>query len=505
MGDVTAVPSIEGSVDHHAQRRPEALAAVGPSGSLTWAQLQRAVASATRMLAAADVGVGDRIGWLGANDIGYLVVLMATWGRRASLVGLNWRLSIDEAKDSADRVGCSHVFVGAELAETTSVLGAHTVVDADQVQQWIDEEGADERLVAEPSDEAILFFTSGSTGVPKAVPLSRHAVETHAATRNGHNFTTTSRMLVIPPIFHLAGACWVQYGLISGATQVYVTDASPSGLAAALTEHEITHTVFVPLLIQLLVEEAERTGVRFPHLQQIAYGASPITLSMLERAVNVLECELYQVYGMSEGGGVVTALWPADHALVGPTASRLASAGCPVDGAAIKIVDLVTGEEATPGVVGEICVHTPFMFSGYDGNEAASQDLFVDGWLRTADAGYVDEDGYLFIKGRTDDVIITGGENVHPSEVENVLATMPQVAECAVFGVPDERWGRRVAAAVVPRPGVELTKEDVTEYCRPRLGGVRTPKRVMIVDELMRTPAGKIRRNELAKKAGEAS
>lgn len=501
MAEFTALPSIAESAQYYAQRQPDAVAVIGPSGRLTWEELHRAAGELTRRLTDAGIGPGDRVGWLGANDTGYPVALLAGWQRRASLVGLNWRLSADDVRSAVAQVGIDFVIAGPDQAELVSSWDiAHVVATAEHLQAWAEAE-PELPVSSEPGDEGVVFFTSGSTGTPKAVPISREAVETHAATPTGHRFGTDSRLLIVPPTFHLAGACWAQYALVNGATQVYLADAVPPAIAQALVEHEITHAVFVPLLIQLLVEEAERTGTRFPALRHIAYGASPIAPSLLQKALTVLDCEFYQVYGMSEGGGVVTTLPVEDHVLDGPKKHRLESAGRPVPGAEVRIVDVLTDESVPVGVSGEICVRTTFMSRGYIGNDRATREVFDQGWLRTKDAGYVDEDGYLYIQGRTDDMIITGGENVHPGEVENVLATMPEVAECAVFGVPDERWGNRVVAAVVPRDGSSLTEEGVIDYCRPRLGGIRTPKVVLIVDELLRTPTGKVRRSEMAKEA----
>ncbi|WP_245646595.1 class I adenylate-forming enzyme family protein [Microtetraspora niveoalba] len=497
------VHTIDMAVREHARTRPDALAVVSPRLSLTWRELDEAADRCAGHLAGHGVGPGARVGWLGGNDAAFPAVLLATWRRRASLVGLNWRLPDAGQRAAIEAVGLTHLVSGPGLAERgaaiASGLAAHSAVGE---RLWPDD-APGEVLEPEPGDEAIVFFTSGSTGVPKAVPLTRIANELGVANRTVHRFGPESRQLIVPPVFHLAGATWVQYGLRYGTTQVYIAEAGPAAITAAFAEHGITHAVLVPTLIRAVVDHLKEHPRKLPELRHIAYGAAPITMSLLKEAIDVLGCELCQIYGMTEAGSPVTCLPPEDHRPDPEHAGRLSSAGRLTAGVEVSVREPGGGAEVPPGASGELHFRSPFMMRGYIGGGDATREVLVGGWLNTRDVGHVDADGYVYVEGRSDHMIVTGGMNVHPGEVENVIDQMPEVLECAVYGAADELWGRRVCAVVVCRDD-GLTEQAVKDHCRRHLPGYKVPKTVRFLSALPRTATGKVVRAKLDDGAGEA-
>jgi acyl-CoA synthetase (AMP-forming)/AMP-acid ligase II len=254
----------------------------------------------------------------------------------------------------------------------------------------------------------------------------------------------------------------------------------------------------VPTLIQMMLDEQDKSGRATPTLQLVAYGTSPITSSLLTRAMARLGCSFTQMYGSTEAGGIITRLAVADHVVNGPGDTRLRSAGRPMPGIAVKVVDPVSRADLGLGEVGELVVRTPWVMQGYwQDKEATDSVIDAGGWLRTHDAARLDADGYVYISGRLDDVIISGGEYVHPAEVEEVLAALPGLAGASLAGVPDPHWGEMVAAAVVADGSQPLTEQQVIDYCRARLAGYKCPRRVVFVDELPRNATGKIVRRRV--------
>jgi len=498
--------TVDEAVRRHAAERPDDVALQGPTVAMTWAQLDRAAGRCAGIVAESG-GAGSRVAWLGANDVGYATVLLGAWRQRAALVGLNWRLPDAELRMCCEEVGVTHLFTSAAFAERArAVAGGDIrveVVDETTGEPWPERQPVD---VLEPQadDLAMVFFTSGSTGAPKAVPYDRLAVEIGASTPVVHRFEPDSRLLIVPPVFHLAGAYWVQYGLLYGARQSYLAEASPAAIVGAMSEQRITHAVFVPTLIRALIDQLRAEPADISSFQHLAYGASPITVAMLREAIEVFGCEFCQVFGMTEAGGVVTYLGPEDHVLDGEHRERLGSAGRCTVGVEVQVRDMLTGAEVPVGESGELWFRTPFMAHEYLNRPEQSRKVFVDGWVNTRDVGRLDEDGYVYVEGRSDDMIITGGENVHPGEVEQVLAEIPEVLEAAVFGAADDHWGQRVCAAVVARTP-ELDEETVRAYCRTRLAGYKIPRTVIFLPELPKTATGKITRSTLPDTLGVAT
>lgn len=481
----------------NARQMPEGVAVVGTRVSLTWAQLD-AGADRVAGIIERSGGAGPNVAYFGANDFGYPMVLVGAHRQRSALVGINWRLPDDSIRASCEQVGLTHLFTSAEFAGRAAEIVAGTaivleVIDHSTAEPWADQP-AGSTLPASPDDVAMVFFTSGSTGVPKAVPYTRKAFEVGAATPVVHGFTSESTLLIVPPTFHLAGSYWAQYGILYGARQVYLADASPRGIVAGMIEHGVTHAVLVPALIRMLLDQVLAEGTRLPAFRHLAYGASPMPVPMIREALEVLDCEMCQVFGMTEAGGVVTYLPPSDHVVGGPHAERLGSAGRPTAGVEVEVRDLVLNEPVPTGTSGNLWFRTTFMAEGYLAQPEASAAVFVDGWLNSRDVGRIDEDGYVYVEGRSDDMIITGGENVHPNEVESVITELPGVVEVTVFATPDPQWTRKVNAAVVRRDE-SLSADQVREHCRARMAAYKVPKEIHFLEALPKTATGKVSRS----------
>jgi long-chain acyl-CoA synthetase len=300
------------------------------------------------------------------------------------------------------------------------------------------------------------------------------------------------------PMFHIGGIGWAFVGLWNGATTILVRDFDPAAVLDTLERRRVTNAVFVPTMLQMLTAVPGAAERDFSALRSIAYGASPITTTVLKAVLNTFRCPLFGIYGLTETTGAITQLDPGDHDPDGPREHLLRSAGRPYPWVELKIVDPDSGSTRAPREVGEVWLRAPNVAAGYFNRPAETASaLTEDGWLRTGDGGYVDADGYLFLTDRIKDMIVSGGENVYPIEVEEALSQHPAVLEAAVIGVPDERWGEAVTALIVRAPGEAVDAQELVAWARERLAGYKLPRLVEFVEELPRTPTGKVLKREL--------
>jgi long-chain acyl-CoA synthetase len=306
--------------------------------------------------------------------------------------------------------------------------------------------------------------------------------------------------MVAMPLFHVAGAGWALCGLTLGAHNVLIRDVDLGRILEDLQRYRVTHTVFVPAVLQFLLMTPGIETADLSALRHVIYGASPISEDVLVRSIERFGCAFSQAYGLTETNGAVIVLRPADHDVDGPNRHRLRAAGVPLPGVEVQVVDHAD-EPVPPDVVGEVWLRSGQNMVGYWNRPAeTAAALTPDGWLRTGDAGYLDADGYLYIHDRVKDMIVTGGENVYPAEIESVLMSHPAVADAAVIGVPDDRWGETVKAVVVRAPGGAgdaLDERGVIEYCRGELAHFKCPTSVDWVEALPRNPSGKILKRDL--------
>jgi long-chain acyl-CoA synthetase len=295
-------------------------------------------------------------------------------------------------------------------------------------------------------------------------------------------------------MFHIGGIGWAYCGLWHGATTILVSEFNAAGVLDLLERRRVTNAVLVPTMLQLLTAVPGAGQRDFAALRSIAYGASPITTPVLKAALRTFGCDLFGLYGLTESTGSVVVLEPHDH----DREHLLRSAGRPYPWVELKIAEPLSGGALSPGTVGEVWLRGPNVTPGYFNRPAeTAAALTREGWLRTGDGGYVDDEGYLFLTDRIKDMIVSGGENVYPVEVEEALAQHAGVAEVAVIGVPDARWGEAVMALIVPRDGAAPAATDLIAFARTRLAGYKLPRSIEFVAELPRTPSGKVLKREL--------
>jgi acyl-CoA synthetase (AMP-forming)/AMP-acid ligase II len=451
-----------------------------------------------------DAGVrpSDRIAVIARNSDRYLEVLVGVIRARATLVAVNWRLAAPEIDYIIDHAGARLVFSETGLGSGTASDRPGWVLDDEgggprDFTRWRDAQRA--QPVGGPVDldeDIVQMYTSGTTGRPKGVCLTHRnylSLFDQVSQFPWGRLDGTDRVFAPSPFFHVSGLNLALRALAQGACLVTTASFTPEDLPQTIQRERITRTVMVPAVIQICLSAPNAAEIDYSSLKSVTYGGSPVTQDVLSRAQQTFGCEFVQGYGLTETCGVATFLHPEDHA---PGRGKLESCGRSVPGAQIKVVD-AEGSDCAPGVIGEVLVRGPNLMREYWRNPAATAAAVVDGWLHTGDAGYLDDEGYLYIRDRLKDMIVSGGENVYPAEVENVLADHPAVADVAVIGVPDERWGEAVKALVVVQAGVGAEAAEILGSLRGRIAAYKIPKTLDFVEALPRNPSGKILRREL--------
>ncbi len=494
----------------HAAERPDQVALVLGDRAVTFAELDERSSRVAQGLRAAGVGPGDRVALLEKNCIEYFDLVFGLAKLNAVLVAVNWRLAAPEAAFIVEHATAKVLVVGAELvplleafeAELTTVQKVLVIGGQDgrdDYEAWVQtQEPVDPQVPADADDVAFQYYSSGTTGLPKGVMLTNGACFSGlGGIRDLLDFDEEGVSMAVMPQFHVAGGFWGLVACYLGRPTVLQREVDPGGIVELIGKHRVTHTVYVPALLQVLVGVPGIAGADLSSLRCIVYGASPISEEVLVASIRTFGCDFLQAYGMTETSGGVVWLPPADHDPDGPNAHRLRAAGVPAPNAEVKVVDAVL--EAVPvGTVGEILIRSSQNMVGYwNQPEETAATILPDGFLRTGDAGYLDEDGYLYIHDRVKDMIISGGENVYPAEVENRLMAHPDVADVAVIGVPDEKWGETPKALVVRVPDSALTETDLIAFARDGLAHFKCPTSVEWRDELPRNPSGKLLKNQL--------
>ncbi|MFZ0043158.1 MAG: long-chain-fatty-acid--CoA ligase, partial [Solirubrobacteraceae bacterium] len=483
---------------------PDHPALVCEGASETYAELDRRSSRLANYLLAAGVGDGDRIAHLDRNHPASPELLFAAAKIGAVLVPLNWRLAAPELVTLLDDAQVSILFCGAqfedvakEIAEKVQGLREPVVIDGERPSL---EDCSDEDPRSEGGRDAVVLqlYTSGTTGKPKGVMTSnRNFVGLISALGEMWSVDDSSVSLVAMPLFHIGGMGWLLVGLTSGAVNVLVPEIEPASLLETLERERITNAFLVPTVLQMLAGVPGAADRDWSQLRSIAYGASSITTTTLKAVLQTFGCPLYQVYGMTETTGAIVQLAADDHDPDGPRAHLLRSAGKPYPWMELRVVDPTSGEPLAATEVGEVRVRGASVTPGYFANESETATAIdEDGWLHTGDGGYLDEEGYLFLTDRIKDMIVSGAENVYPAEVEEALAQHPEIAEVAVFGVPDERWGETVTAAVVLKSEADEDPDQLIAFARERLAGYKLPRRVLFVDELPKTATGKVSKQD---------
>jgi acyl-CoA synthetase (AMP-forming)/AMP-acid ligase II len=495
-----------------AKSRGEAIALEFEGRQTSFAELDVLTNRVANGLIALGVRPNERIAYLGKNSDVYFELLLGAVKANAVMTPVNWRLAGPEIAYIVADSKAPVLFVGPECLSQVREIRAQlpdlrmviaTEGGAPELQDysaWRDAQSSDDpKIEIDQQDVAIQLYTSGTTGKPKGAMLSHANIRNLLENGDGeiadwNRWTKDDVSLVAMPVFHIGGTGWGLFGLYNGARGVIAREFDPTKVLDFIEHARITKLFMVPAAMQFVVRQPRARSVDFSRLKYILYGASPIPAALLKECIEVFGCGFVQVYGMTETTGSIVALPPEDHV---EGLARMRSAGKALPGVELAIVD-ADGKQLPPGAIGEIATRSASNMVGYwNLPEATMRTLGRDGWLRTGDAGYMDPDGYLYIQDRIKDMIISGGENIYPAEVESALCDHPDVAEAAVIGVPDDTWGEAVKAMVVLKPGKQATASDIIGFTRTRIAAFKTPKTVDFIEALPRNPSGKILRRLL--------
>ena len=493
----------------HGARQPETAALVHEGRTTTYAALDRAASRVANALIAEGIRPQARVAHLDKSTDQFFELLFGVAKANAVMVSVNWRLAPPEVLHIVNDAEAEILFVGeeyfpaierirGELKTVRQIVAFGRHSEWESFTAWRDRRpDADPRLSTRPTDTAVQFYTSGTTGLPKGAELTNA------------NFASmmplwTKTWLLAPgvpnlvclPMFHIGGAGWGIAGLFAGATNHVMREFVPARILETIERERLQVMLLVPAMILFLLQAPQIRETDLSSLRLIVYGAAPIPAALLKQAMAVFPCGFQQVYGLTETTGAITLLPPEDHDP--DDAKKLLSCGYAQQGVELRIVG-DDGKDLPAGQVGEIAVRSAQVMGGYWKLPEATARTIQGDWLFTGDAGYLDERGYLYIYDRVKDMIVSGGENIYPAEVESALFGHPAVADVAVIGVPDERWGEAVKAIVVKKQGAELTPGELIGWARERIAGYKLPKSVDFVEALPRNPTGKILKRELRK------
>jgi acyl-CoA synthetase (AMP-forming)/AMP-acid ligase II len=498
-------------LDYWSQRDPDREAIV--DGERSWSRAE--LSARSRRIAnflVEHVAAGERFAVLAKNSFDYLAIYLAASRCGAVPVPVNYRLAPTEWRFILDDAEVRLV-----LADTEFAAGLDTVrAELESPRSFFTLDGEldgwatfSDAVAAQPEsplawrstsdDLAYQMYTSGTTGLPKGAMISQGAVVAHLQQLSTMtNVVEDPRTLTVMPMYHAGGAVTGLNTIAQGGSVYMMSDFVPSEVARVLDEEAITTVTFVPAMIQaLLVMVPELADLEFERLDTIYYGAAPIAVETLRAASAAFGCGFLQVYGMTETTAVLTALFPEDHerALAGEE-HLLLSAGRPVLATQVRIVDS-EGNDVPTGDVGQIIGRGPQLMTGYHKRPDATAEALAEGWMHTGDAGSLDEEGFLYVSDRVKDMIISGGENIYPREIEDVIFQLSAVADAAVIGVPDDKWGETVKAVIQVKDGESLDEAEVRAHCRANLGGFKQPTSFDFVEQIPRNLTGKVLKKDL--------
>lgn len=498
-----------------AQVNPEGIAtAFGPRRH-TWLEFLERVQKLAGAFQALGVKPGDRIALLALNSDRFIEYFYASVWSGGAMMPMNIRWAPPECAYALNDAGAEILIVDDAFAKAVPAIqaevpGLRAVIfagDGETPEGMHNYEDILNAAAPVPDagragdDLAGIFYTGGTTGFPKGVMLS-HTNFYVGAVSNAQELELRDGAVYLhaAPMFHIADLLWFMAVTLVAGTHAAIPMFTPEATLAAIEEHKPTHILLVPVMIQMVLDSPELTKRDTSSLDLIAYGASPITEATLRRAFDAFPgVRFLQAFGQTELAPVATVLPPEDHAPDGPSAHRLRSCG-----RATRVVEIeVRGEdggEVPRGSVGEIAVRGPITMLGYWNKPDVTAATKKDGWVMTGDAGYMDEDGFIFLMDRVKDMIVSGGENVYSAEVENAIGQHPAVATSAVIGIPSEKWGEQVHALVILKPGASASEKDIQDHCHTLIAGYKCPRSVEFrTDPFPLSGANKVLKTELRK------
>jgi acyl-CoA synthetase (AMP-forming)/AMP-acid ligase II len=503
--DVSELFTFDEFITHWAEDRPDRLAMREEDRLFTYGDIEERTARVASALLAAGLEKGDRIAWIGKNSDLYFTLFFGAARAGVVMAPIGWRLSPTEWAYIVNDTRAKIVFTGPGFESAADQLAGKLehgprIVDAAETRALID---STRRAAFTPSghDDAVLqLYTSGTTGNPKGAVLSNRnlfALRKHSneADMPYTKWDDDEAVLVAMPCAHIGGTGLGIMALAAGLPGVILAEFNPDGVFDAVEHHGVTRFFIVPAALQMLLLHPRCASVDYSRLKYILYGAAPIPLELLRQCIKMFGADFIQAYGMTETTGTICMLPPEDHDPEGN--ARMRSAGKALPGVEIVILG-PDGESVPTGEVGEVVTRSSNNMLGYwNLPDATAKTMTEGGWIHTGDAGYLDADGYLFIHDRMKDMIITGGENVYPAEVESAIFGHPAVQEVAVIGIPDQKWGETVKAVVVAKPGTSIEEADIIAWARDRIAAFKAPRSVDVIEALPRNASGKILRKDL--------
>jgi acyl-CoA synthetase (AMP-forming)/AMP-acid ligase II len=504
---LNAVRCIADIPRYHARHTPDAVALRFGDRQTTYRELDDFSNRVANGLIAHGVGPGDRVAVLDKNCDSFFEIYFGATKAGAVLVPINYRLVaaeiafvINDARAKIVFVDDSFVPVIAEIHDQLHAVDL-IVMTNDSFSSWRDSQsGKDPGLEGAQDEVCMQLYTSGTTGLPKGVELTNHNFlsSVPGLLEAAGNLTSDDTFLVVVPLFHVAGVGSATVTLLAGLKTVIAREFTPAGFLAAVSRERITVTLLVPAMIKATLADESIEHADLSSLRIVCYGASPIAADLLRSAMDRFRHSGFvQFYGMTETTGAIVALSPQDHKRA--DSEIMASCGRGILGVEIRVVD-ESGNSCGPRQVGEIVCRTAQNMKGYWKRPADTAAAKKGDWLHTGDVGYFDESGYLYIRDRLKDVIISGGENIFSAEIESVILRHPDVVDVAVLGVPDERWGEAVKALVVLKDDAQAEAADLLRHARAQLAAYKIPKSIDFVSVLPRGAAGKILKRELREK-----
>lgn len=490
----------------------------GTGETRTWAEVSERVESVASGLLTFDLSPGDRVGVLMLNSSRHFELWFAIPAAGMVMNDLNYRLATEELRFICDDSDVKVLFVddafldvGRELVSLVDSLSTLVWVGVGEsppdgciAYDGLARTPLGELPVQDHADLAAIFYTGGTTGLPKGAMLTHRNLASNALHgMAAMGITSRDIYLHAGPQFHLADGSMTYAVTWAGGRHVFVPSFEPAGTVAALSEENCTLTLLVPTMLNMVLGSGTLETADLSSLRALMYGASPMPGEIQRQVAEGFGCELYQLYGMTEASPIATCMDGHDHrrGMAGeePFASRLRSAGAPVAGVKCEVrrADNTICDVEEPG---EVFIQGPNIMAGYWNRPEETAHALVDGWYRTGDIAWRDADGYIYVVDRAKDMIISGGENIYTSEVENAIYQHPSVVEAAVFGIPDEKFGEMVHAEIVVQSGEAVDEANIIAHCRDHIAGYKVPRSVRLRGTdapLPKSGAGKILKREL--------